>query len=139
MLLRHPVLFMQIALAQALGPRFAAPDATRRALFSDSLPAETVSRFFAQSSAESLMVGIELAWPDFPGPTWNQEMPLLVLGAENDFFVSPKMVRATAQVYETSAEIFPDMAHAMMLEPGWKQVADRLLRWLRETEALKRF
>jgi pimeloyl-ACP methyl ester carboxylesterase len=139
MLLRNPDLVMQIALAQVLGPKFAAPAAIRRALFSDSLPAEAMSRYFAQSSAESLLVGVELAWPNFPGPTWDREMPLLVLGAENDFFVSPTMVEATAQVYGTRAEIFPDMAHAMMLEPGWKQVADRILRWLQQTPAFKRF
>lgn len=138
MLLRDPNLVMQIALAQVFGPRAAPAEALRKALFSDSLPADTVSRHFARASAESLRVGFELAWPDFPRPTWNREMPILVLGAENDFFVSPTMVKATAQVYGTRAEIFPDMAHAMMLEPGWQGVADRILRWLRETMTPKR-
>lgn len=135
MLLRAPSLVVQIALAQAFGPQVATADAARKALFSDSLPTETVTRHFSRASAESLRVAFELAWPDFPGPTWNREVPLLVLGAENDFFVSPAMVRATAQVYGTEAEIFPDMAHAMMLEPGWQGVADRILRWLEEKVA----
>lgn len=133
MLLYDPFLVLQITLAQILGPRAASAEGTRRALFSDSLPADTVKRHFARGSAESLRVGFELAWPNFPGPTWNHEMPILVLGAESDFFVSPTMVKATAEVYGTTAEIFPDMAHAMMLEPGWQGVADRILRWLRET------
>lgn len=132
MLLRDPTLVMDITLAQAFGPRAASARATRKALFSNNLPAETVNRHFARASAESLLVGFELAWPNFPGPTWNLDMPLLVLGAENDFFVSPTMVEATAQVYGTRAEIFPDMAHAMMLEPGWEGVAERMLRWLQE-------
>lgn len=138
MLLRNPTLVMRIALAQWLGPDVVSPAATRRALFSQSLPTETVSRYFARGSAESLRVGFELVWPDLPGPTWDREMPLLVLGAEKDFFVSPTMVRATAQVYRTRAEIFTDMAHAMMLEPGWQQVADRILQWLQETETMSR-
>jgi pimeloyl-ACP methyl ester carboxylesterase len=133
MLLRDPALVMQLTMAQAFGPWASSRVLTRRALFSDSLPAETVDRHFARASAESLLVGLELAWPDFPGPTWSHEMPMLVLGAENDFFVSPTMVEATARVYGTREEIFPDMAHAMMLEPGWQSVADRILRWLRET------
>jgi pimeloyl-ACP methyl ester carboxylesterase len=132
MLLRAPTLAMQLALAQAFGPQVATAEAARKALFSDCLPEETVNRHFARASAESLRVGLELAWPDFPGPTWNREMPILVLGAANDFFVSPTMVQATAQVYGTRAEIFPDMAHAMMLEPGWRGVADRIHRWLEE-------
>lgn len=137
MLLYDPFLVLQITLAQLLGPRAASAEGTRRALFSDSLPADTVNRHFARGSAESLRVGFELAWPDFPGPTWNHEMPILVLGAENDFFVSPTMVKATADVYGTRAKIFPNMAHAMMLEPGWQGVADRILGWLRETMTLE--
>lgn len=133
MVLRAPALVMQIALAQAFGPRVATAEAARKALFSDKVPQETVDRHFARASAESLRVGLETAFPDFPGPSWNPEMPMLVLGAENDFFVSPTMVEATAQVYGTTSEIFPDMAHAMMLEPGWQAVADRILRWLEET------
>lgn len=132
MLMRAPMLVMQIALAQAFGPDAAAAEAARKALFSDSLPTKTVNRHFARASAESLRVGLELAWPDFPGPTWNRDMPILVLGAENDFFVSPTMVHATAQAYGVQGEIFPDMAHAMMLEPGWRVVADRIHRWLEE-------
>jgi pimeloyl-ACP methyl ester carboxylesterase len=136
MMLRAPAVVMQIALAQAFGPRVATADAARKALFSESVPVETVDRHFARASPESLRVGFELALPDFPGPTWNRGMPLLVLGAENDFFVSPTMVEATAKAYGARAEIFPDMAHAMMLEPGWQGVADRILRWLPEAVAL---
>jgi hypothetical protein len=42
------------------------------------------------------------------------------------------MVDATARAYGVSAEIFPGMAHAMMLEPDWRKVADRMLDWLEE-------
>jgi len=133
MLLRDPFLVMQIALAQAFGAGAASTEAMRKALFSDSLPVEAVSRHFARASDESLRVGIELAWPDLPSPDWNRVMPLLVLGAEKDFFVSPSMVQATARVYGTREEIFPDMAHAMMLEPGWQGVADRILDWLKDS------
>jgi pimeloyl-ACP methyl ester carboxylesterase len=132
MLLRAPTLVMQLALAQAFGPRVASAEAARKMLFSDRVPAETVNRHFARASAESLRVGLELTLPDFPEATSNPEMPILVLGAENDFFVSPTMIEATAKVYGTGSEIFPDMAHAMMLEPGWQGVADRILRWLEE-------
>lgn len=131
MFLRDPVLVMQVAMAQALGPSVASVAAMRKTLFSDSLPAETVNRHFARGSGESIRIGFELIWPDFPGPGWNRQMPLLVLGAQNDFFVSPTLVEATARVYGTRAEIIPDMAHAMMLEPGWRSVADRILDWLR--------
>ena len=56
--------------------------------------------------------------------------PLLVMGAECDGGVSIKEVRATALAYRTEAEVFPDMGHDMMLEPGWRNVALRIDSWL---------
>lgn len=56
--------------------------------------------------------------------------PILVLGAEYDGFVSVEEVRATARAYRTEPEFFP-MGHNMMLEPGWPDVAGRILAWLR--------
>jgi alpha-beta hydrolase superfamily lysophospholipase len=40
--------------------------------------------------------------------------------------------QAIARAYATEAEIFPDMAHDMMLESRWQQVADRILEWLQQ-------
>jgi len=133
MLLRAPALVFQISLAQVFGPNVSSAEAARKVLFSDNLPEETVNRHLARGSAESLRIGIELAFPDFPGRSYNRDMPILVLGAENDFFVSPTMVEATGRVFGTHAEIFPNMAHAIMLEPHWQLVADRIIRWLEET------
>ncbi len=133
MLLRNPVLAMQSGLAQLAGPWAVSATATRKMLFFDDVPKTAVQRHFTRSSGESLRVGLELLWPNFPGPTWNREMPILVLGAGKDFFISPTMVEATARVYGTRAEIIPDLGHAMMLEPGWQVVADHILRWLERT------
>jgi alpha-beta hydrolase superfamily lysophospholipase len=56
--------------------------------------------------------------------------PLLVLGAADDTIISPKEIEATGQAYGTKAEIFPGMAHDMMLEEGWQMVADRIVVWI---------
>jgi alpha-beta hydrolase superfamily lysophospholipase len=57
---------------------------------------------------------------------------MLVLGAENDVIFTQREIRATAAAYHTEAEIFPDMAHNMMLEPGWAAVAKRIHAWLEQ-------
>ena len=57
--------------------------------------------------------------------------PLLILGAACDACFTTDEVHATARAYRTDAEIFPDMGHNMMLEPGW-QVAERIDGWLAE-------
>lgn len=75
-----------------------------KTLFSDNLPTTTVRKHLARTSEESLRVTLELLWPYFPDSTWDRERPLLVLGAENDFVISPTMVKATAQVYDTRGD-----------------------------------
>jgi hypothetical protein len=44
--------------------------------------------------------------------------------------IDPRMVQRTARIYGTDAEIFPGIAHDVMLEAGWETVAKRILEWL---------
>lgn len=137
MLARNPSLVMQVVAAQTLGPWAMSMRSLQKVLFSNSLSVRMVQEHSVRDwSAESLRVGLELLLPVFPRPVRpaeNPGMPVLVLGAEHDFFVSPTMVEATARVFGTKAQIIPGMAHAMMLEPRWKDAADRILLWLGKT------
>jgi pimeloyl-ACP methyl ester carboxylesterase len=55
----------------------------------------------------------------------------MVMGAGNDVFVPPWIAEATAQYYQADRlHIFPDTAHAVMLEPHWEEVAESLSAWL---------
>ncbi len=56
--------------------------------------------------------------------------PVLVLGAGNDMIMSAGDVYATGRRYDVEAVIFPDMAHCMMIEHAWQEVADRIIGWL---------
>jgi pimeloyl-ACP methyl ester carboxylesterase len=51
---------------------------------------------------------------------------VLVLAAENDFFISKNITRRTAKAYKTEPVVFPDIGHDMMLDVHWKSVADRM-------------
>jgi alpha-beta hydrolase superfamily lysophospholipase len=57
---------------------------------------------------------------------------MLVLGGAADTTITEAEVRRTAGAYSVEADIFPGMAHDMMLDPGWRIVADRILAWLDE-------
>jgi len=59
------------------------------------------------------------------------ETPPVIIGAEKDTVILPKMVQTTAKAYGTQAEIFPDMAHDVMLEKDWEKVAGRILEYLK--------
>jgi pimeloyl-ACP methyl ester carboxylesterase len=49
-------------------------------------------------------------------------VPVLVLGDQRDGTVSIEELHSTARAYRTTAEVFPNMGHDMMLEPGWATV-----------------
>jgi non-heme chloroperoxidase len=127
---RDPALFGEINLIQHTHPHFAALEGVRRAIFSDHVADEEIGKHLARMQPESQRAVFDLSWPQqfFIGRAKN--VPVLVLGGEKDAFFPPGVIESTARVYGVRAEIFPDMAHAMMLERDWQLVADRIINWL---------
>lgn len=134
---RDPSLFWEISLVQSLGPEAATFSTMRRALFSDSAPDQQLRSYFAHMQGESQRAIMDMMGLDLPRVDKVRSgigrMPLLVCGAEHDAFFPVRLVHRTARAFGTKAVIFPGIAHAMMLEPTWRQVADRLHGWLLET------
>lgn len=130
---REPELFHELSLVQHAHPRYATLEGLRKAVFSGNAPEDEVRGHFLRMQPESQRAMFDLAWPQY---FWigAENVPVMVLGAERDTFFPPPMIEATAQVYGVAAEIFPDMAHAMMLESDWRKVADRILNWLERLE-----
>ena len=56
--------------------------------------------------------------------------PLLVLDGEEDAARTRDEVCSTATAFGTQAEFFPNIGHNMMLEPGWRDVAEHICDWL---------
>ena len=132
---RDPHLFTDINRIQHSRPNFSTVLGVRRAVFSDHLSDEEVGRHLARMQPESHRAILDLSWPQqfFIGRSTG--LPVLVLGGESDAFFTRGMIEATARVYGVTAEIFPDIAHAMMLERNWQLVADRIIEWLRRDGA----
>jgi pimeloyl-ACP methyl ester carboxylesterase len=133
MALGNPGLFVDMAKMQIFGPAISDGDSVRRALFSDETSQETIDKMLHRLQGESTMAIVDLLGLDLPPSTPTLDLPVLVLGAENDSFVFRGALDATAKTYRTRAEIFPRMAHAMMLEHSWESVAKRIVDWLDET------
>jgi pimeloyl-ACP methyl ester carboxylesterase len=131
----NPRLFYELSMIQTFGPWMADTASVRRALFSKDCPDHVIDAILPRLQAESQMVILDLVGLDLPPsmPSPELEAKVLVLGAEADAFVFRGGLEATAKTYGTEAEIFPNMAHAMMLEPGWQPVAERICAWLEET------
>jgi pimeloyl-ACP methyl ester carboxylesterase len=128
---RHPWQFLKAQLRLNPWHLIGTPDLMREALFSPSLPAEAQARHYARLQAESFRMELDAVALALPRPK-KITCPILVMAAANDQVFTVAEAQATARAYGTDAVIFPDMAHDMMLEPAWQQVADTIIGWLRE-------
>lgn len=134
--LRDPPLFFALNTLQ-----FGAADVSflrrvRDYLFSESLTEAEVSRYLRRTQQESQRVLLELSWPQHFWIAASIGVPALVLGADNDAFFRTAMIDEAARFHGVAPRIFPKMAHVMMLEPGWNDVATHIHAWLEKTLTL---
>lgn len=132
LLMTQPSLLMRMGMIHAGRPTPQDLDVARRTVFSEHLSEEELRRYARGFQPESNRAIWDMTVGGLPRRWRIRPPPMLVLGGEQDALFSPAMVRATARAYGTEAEIFPNMCHGMMLEHGWRSVADRIIDWLRE-------
>jgi pimeloyl-ACP methyl ester carboxylesterase len=107
------------------------PEDARWTLFSNDMPKKQLLKYYKKLDDESFRMFLDLLGLNLAHPK-KIKTPLLILGAGNDNSITPGQVHATARAYGVQAEIFPNMAHDMMLEKDWEAVAKRILEWLNE-------
>ncbi|MBK8175154.1 MAG: alpha/beta hydrolase [Rhodospirillales bacterium] len=126
----NPALLGELTWCQVMGEYAGDGNAIRHALFSDDTPDDVVRRYLPRFQPESVLVNLDLLGLDLPPSTPMLDVPVLVMGVENDQFIYRGALDATASTYRTKAEVFSGMAHAMMLEPQWERPAARIAEWL---------
>ncbi len=82
--------------------------------------------YFAHIQDESYLGFLDMLLFRFAAPE-QVKPPVIVMGALEDTIFTPAEIEKTADAYGREAVMFADMAHDMMLEDGWKDVADRIL------------
>ncbi|MFC1834750.1 alpha/beta hydrolase [Thermodesulfobacteriota bacterium] len=125
----HPLPFLKANLALRMYPIVSTPDLARYAFFSSDFPEEELESYFDRLQDDSYRAYLDMICLNLPKPT-RIETDILILGAADDTIFSPAQIEAAGRSYGTQAEIFPNMAHDMMLESGWQAVADRMSEWL---------
>lgn len=130
---RDPTLWLGFGALQAFGPGITSPRVLRRALFSDDFPDERVDDYAARITQESPRALAELTGPVVTGRL-PDDVPTLVVGADDDVIVPAWAVEATARAFDTDATFVPSVAHAMMLDTGWERSLQTLVDWFAETE-----
>lgn len=59
--------------------------------------------------------------------------PIHVIGADGDAVIAPTDVRRCARLLGASVEVLPGRSHMLMAEPGWQQITDSIIRWIKST------
>jgi pimeloyl-ACP methyl ester carboxylesterase len=99
-------------------------------LFSQSVTEVEARGYLKRMQRESSRALADLAWPQHLWMRQSVGIPTMVLGAGRDAFFPVAMMREAAEFHHVSPTIFPEMAHVMMLEPGWRDVAEAIAGWL---------
>lgn len=107
------------------------PDARqlRHMLFSPDAP-DSAIRWLAehvQIESQRAILDMTLANP-FIQP--RLVCPTLALVGDQDLLVTPDEARQADAILGTRTEVIPDMAHMLMLDGAWEQVAQRMQTWL---------
>ena len=127
--LKRPLAYLRYTLTFC-GHFWFQPEHARSAFFSDDLPDDALNRYFDQLQGESFRIALETAGFVLPKPDRvPKDIPLVVVSATHDQVFTVREQEKTAQAYGTEAKFY-DMAHDMMLESNWKEVADFILEWL---------
>ncbi len=132
MMWTDPMLFTQFGLMQTIGSSQVDPDIARRAVFSHRLSSDQLARYTEQVQPESQRALWEMSLGSRSGRPFlvNPAPPIRVIAGERDALFSAGETRLVAQLWDADWLEMPKMAHAMMLEPDWSDLADEILRGL---------
>ncbi|MGZ5092762.1 MAG: alpha/beta hydrolase [Burkholderiales bacterium] len=130
---RDPPLFLALN-AMQLGNGHNSPGLrrVRDYLFSQTVSEHDARRHLLRMQRESQRALSDLAWPQHLWMRQSVGLPTLVLGAGRDAFFPGGALEEAARFHGAPPRVFPDMAHAMMLESEWLQVAVAIKTWLAE-------
>ncbi len=132
---RFPLAFLKANLIWKLGPIMDSPKRAKWLLYTDEIGEEKFEKYFALTQDESYFAYWGMMLTSLPKPK-KVKTPMLVMGAEKDRLFTIKQIKATAKAYNTEAILFPNLAHMMMLEDGWQDVADSMIQWISEKDSL---
>jgi pimeloyl-ACP methyl ester carboxylesterase len=125
---QRPLLFTKTFFRLNVRTVYGTPALVQEMLFSASMEKARVERYAESLGEESFRAFLEMMFY-LPKPK-KVKSPMLVVGAENDAIVRPSEVERTGRAYKATVRIFPEMAHDMMLEDGWEDVAGYIRQWL---------
>jgi pimeloyl-ACP methyl ester carboxylesterase len=127
---RHPLRLLAASLTASLYGIVKPPDRAREMFFGSELSDEEVARYQSKMTDDAFLAYLDLLLFMRPSVEAVRRTPMLVIGGDADWSISPAKVAATAKTYRAELATFPG-AHDLMLEPCWEKVAERIDGFIR--------
>ena len=127
---RHPLRLLAANLTWSLYGIVKTPERAREMFYGTELPDDLVAGYQSKMTDDAYLAYLEMLFFVRPKVALVRRTPLLVLGGDADWSISPAEVAATAKTYGAELATFPG-AHDLMLEPGWEKVAERIDAFIR--------
>jgi len=125
-MLRHPVHALRITFSQNLA--FTKPEIARGMFLSPDNDMN-LEDFAGYLCPDSIRLGMDIMVNIRIRPE-KIKSPLLVIAGENDACFPVKVQQRLAARLGAEFIMLPGQAHDSMLEPGWKELADHINRWI---------
>lgn len=126
---RHPIVFLAANATLDLRRVLGTPTLARDLLFSPNTADDLVLRYQQRMEAESYRAFLDMLIPQRRRQR-SQELPVFVLGAGSDRFITAAQIEATARTWNANAVIIEGLGHDVMLDDRWKEAATALHAWL---------
>lgn len=131
---RHPLRLLAANVTWSLYGLVKTPERAREMFFGSQLSDELVAKYHGRLTDDAYMAYLDMLLFVRPNLQAVRRTPILVLGGDADWTISPAEVAVTARAYEAELASFPG-AHDLMLEPGWERVAKRIDAFIRSKAA----
>ena len=120
---QYPLMFLFSIFKMSWLPIIKNKDRLKTVMFSPSFPDDKINKIVARLQDESFLAFLEMVFLRLPSRK-DPPVPLMVIGAENDYLVSEKETRKMAISYGVAPVIIKGASHCLMLETGWEYTAD---------------
>ncbi len=126
---QHPMAFLKFLLTRRGKAMISGRELAKSLFFSPDIPDTQFLEYYGQLQDESYRALLEIAsglgWKPLKGSP-----PLLVVEAGRDAVIPRKRLEATARLYGAEPVRVDDVAHDLMIDSGWRQVAEVVNAWL---------
>jgi alpha-beta hydrolase superfamily lysophospholipase len=129
---KHPMPWLKFVVMLNPYQAVSTPELAKEMFLSPDVAEERVMECYTRLQNESYRATLDMFLLNLPKPKRVKKTPILILSAANDTISTIKEQEDTASAYGTSAEVCSDIAHDMMLEEGWQDIADKIIAWLHE-------